>query len=65
MGLQEYTTALNAKLEKARDAYYKKGEPVMSDAEYDAQEKELADIISANPQLKVFAPVPVSYTHLF
>jgi DNA ligase (NAD+) len=57
MGLQEYTTALNAKLEKARDAYYKKGEPVMSDAEYDAQEKELADIISANPQLKVFAPV--------
>jgi len=29
----------------------------MSDAEYDAQEKELADIISANPQLKVFAPV--------
>jgi DNA ligase (NAD+) len=55
--LKTYVIDLNALLVKARDAYYKKAAPIMTDAEYDAKEKELADIVAANPSLAEFAPV--------
>jgi len=48
---------LNAVLEQARDAYYKKAEPIMPDADYDKTEKVLRDLVAAAPHLAEYAPV--------
>ena len=54
--LGDYTEKeLVSVLLEARDAYYKKGEPIMPDAEYDALERELAGRVKANPALAATA----------
>ena len=53
LAVQQY----NGKLEAARDAYYKKAAPIMTDAEYDAMEKHLKDIIARAPKLAKYATV--------
>jgi DNA ligase (NAD+) len=55
--VKERIKRLNAKLEAARDGYYKRGEVTMADAEYDALEKSLADQVKASPWLAEYAPV--------
>ena len=57
---QDRIIELNDHLTKARDAYYKQGSPIMPDAEYDALEKKLADLVRDNPALAEFAPVLVT-----
>lgn len=47
---------LNAKLEEARNAYYA-GDPIMSDAEYDTLEAQLAGLVKATPEEAASAPV--------
>ncbi len=42
--------SLNSQLIAAADAYYKKAAPIMSDAAFDALEKELRQLVSTNPQ---------------
>jgi len=54
---KELVQMFNADLEAARDAYYKKAEPIMTDAEYDAMEKSLRNLITVFPGLAEFAPV--------
>lgn len=49
--------SLNAQLRQARYDYYVKSEPTMSDAEYDALEKELRDLVATNPELAHLATV--------
>lgn len=56
LAVQQY----NRKLEEARDAYYKKATPIMTDAEYDALEKHLKSIIARAPKLAYAAPVLTS-----
>src|SRR5580658_9797996 len=53
LAVQQY----NRKLEEARDAYYKKAAPIMTDAEYDAMEKHLKSIIARAPKLAYAATV--------
>jgi DNA ligase (NAD+) len=48
---------LNKTLEEARDAYYKKATPIMSDAAYDAGEKLLRKYVDEAPHLAEYAPV--------
>ncbi len=61
---QKESTLVNL-ITKAKQAYYFSGEEIMSDAEYDALEEELARISPDHPLLKtVGAPVPESGQHL-
>lgn len=41
---------LNSQLIEAADAYYKRAAPIMSDATFDAFEKQLKQLVAANPQ---------------
>lgn len=54
---KELIKKLNKQLEEARDAYYKKAAPIMTDAEYDILEKQLAAFIENHPHLAEYAPV--------
>ena len=54
---KEQIKKANAVLEQARDAYYKKASPLMSDAEYDSLEKQLRDLVATVPHLAEYAPV--------
>lgn len=49
--------ALNAKLMAARYAYYVESNPIMSDQEYDALEKQLRDLVAREPKVAVMATV--------
>ncbi len=49
--------SLNALLESAREAYYVKHAPLMSDADFDRKERELKELVAKNPDLKQYAPV--------
>jgi DNA ligase (NAD+) len=57
MDIKDQVKKLNKALEGHRDDYYKKAETSISDAEYDALERELAEIVKANPHLAEYAPV--------
>lgn len=46
---------LNSQLIDAADAYYKRNSPVMSDAAFDAFEKQLKGLVAANPQFASLA----------
>lgn len=48
---------LNAELLQARYAYYVLSAPVMSDQDYDAKERELKELVAANPQASKLATV--------
>ena len=53
------TTALRNQILKAKHAYYYSGEPIMSDAEYDALEDQLRQIAPDGPVLVLIgSPVP-------
>jgi DNA ligase (NAD+) len=54
---KELIKKLNKQLEEARDAYYKKATPIMTDGEYDILEKQLAAFIDWHPHLAEYAPV--------
>jgi DNA ligase (NAD+) len=54
---KEYIKKLNKTLEEARDAYYKKAAPIMTDGEYDILEKQLQAFIENHPHLAEYAPV--------
>lgn len=54
MSTGERIEELAARIVELRDAYYQ-GAPLVADAEYDAAEDELRELIAANPDL---APVP-------
>lgn len=45
---------LTDRLQQAQDAYYRLNAPVMPDAEYDAKERQLRDLVAAEPQ---YAPI--------
>jgi DNA ligase (NAD+) len=49
--------ALNELLTRARHAYYVENAPIMTDREFDVQEKELKDLVAANPQFAALASV--------
>jgi DNA ligase (NAD+) len=53
----EQIKKLNARLEAARDAYYKEAQPIMPDAEYDVLERQLRNLVQASPWLAEHAPV--------
>ena len=53
----EQIKKLNARLEAARDAYYKMAQPIMPDAEYDTLEKQLRALVQASPWLAEYASV--------
>jgi DNA ligase (NAD+) len=58
-------TILANLITKAKQAYYFSGQPIMSDAEYDALESELAQLCPAHKLLKsVGAPIPDASNHL-
>lgn len=42
---------LNARLQEAANAYYKRNEPLMSDAEFDKLEHELQQLVEKHPEL--------------
>jgi len=48
---------LNKTLEQARDAYYKKATPIMTDETYDGMEKLLRQYVAETPQFAEYAPV--------
>jgi DNA ligase (NAD+) len=54
---KELIKQLNKTLEQARDAYYKKATPIMSDADYDAGEALLRKYVEETPQYAEYAPV--------
>src|SRR5271157_667212 len=54
---KEQIKKINAKLEEAREAYYKQAAPIMTDAEYDALEKHLQGLVKEYPNLVEYAPV--------
>src|SRR5271154_2406711 len=54
---KELIKKLNKTLEEARDAYYIKAAPIMTDGEYDILEKQLASFIENHPQFAEYAPV--------
>jgi DNA ligase (NAD+) len=47
----------NATLQKARDAYYKNAEPIMTDAAYDLMERQLRRGVEIFPEFRDLAPV--------
>lgn len=49
--------ALNASLQVWRHCYYVEAKPVVTDEAYDAAERELRDLVAANPQFEVLATV--------
>lgn len=49
--------ALNAQLQVWRHAYYVQAQPMVSDQEYDLKERELKDLVAANPNLEPLASV--------
>src|SRR3954447_24459981 len=53
-GVTERVEALAGRLTELRDAYYR-GEPLVADADYDALEDELRELLAAHPEL---APDP-------
>lgn len=56
---QNNTEQLRSRILKAKHAYYYSGEPIMSDAEYDALEDQLRQIAPEDPVLAlVGSPVP-------
>ena len=55
--IQETIIKLNEQLKAARHAYYVLAEPTLSDATYDALEKELKDLVAANPLYALSATV--------
>lgn len=56
---QNNTEELRSRILKAKHAYYYSGEPIMSDAEYDALEDQLRQIAPEDPVLAlVGSPVP-------
>ncbi len=48
--------SLNALLESAREAYYVKHAPIMTDQEFDRKERELNELVEKNPDIKQYAP---------
>ncbi len=48
---------LNARLVEANEAYYKKNSPIMSDADFDALERQLKMLVVANPALASYATI--------
>src|SRR5271157_2725892 len=54
---KELIKQLNKTLEEARDAYYQKAAPIMSDADYDEGEKLLRKYVAEAPHLAEYAPV--------
>jgi DNA ligase (NAD+) len=56
MSLVEEAKSLNELLENARDAYYVKHAPIMTDQEFDRKERELKELVAKNPDLKQYAP---------
>lgn len=53
---QEQISILNALITRARKAYYQDNSPIMTDREFDLKEKELKDLVAANPQFAALAP---------
>src|SRR3954454_10646804 len=49
-GTRERVDELAARLTELRDAYYR-GEPLVADADYDALEDELRELLAAHPEL--------------
>lgn len=47
----------NATLQKARDAYYKDAEPIMTDKAYDLMERQLRRAVELFPEFRELAPV--------
>ena len=58
--LELYCINLNNKLLAASEAYYKKNTPIMLDVEFDAMERELKELVSANPNLTPLATILIS-----
>lgn len=50
MSVKDQIVAINQKLAEAREAYYVKAEPIMSDAEYDTLEAELRALVDTHPE---------------
>jgi len=57
MDLKDKVLELNAKLIEARHAYYVEAIPIMDDKDYDSLEKELADLVAQEPDLKRYATI--------
>lgn len=51
---------INSELVEARHAYYVLAQPVMTDPQYDALEKQLAEMVKTVPQFRHLAPVLTS-----
>ena len=51
---------MNARLLKASEAYYKKNQPIMSDAEFDKLERQLKQLVAENPEFKALATILAS-----
>lgn len=57
---QQQITDMNARLIEASEAYYKKNQPIMSDAEFDKLERQLKQLVDANPEFKALATILAS-----
>lgn len=57
MAVRDRIEHLNRRIQKANEAYYNQGEPILSDPAYDALRKELEELAGAHPQHRHLAPV--------
>jgi len=57
MNVRQQIVDFNARLREASEAYYKKNQPIMSDAEFDALERQLKDLVERYPEFADYAPV--------
>lgn len=54
--LREEVVSLNARLTEASEAYYKKNQPILTDAEFDTLERRLKTLVADSPLLAGLAP---------
>jgi DNA ligase (NAD+) len=56
-GTKEEIIDLNARLTEASEAYYKKNQPILQDAEFDALERQLKGLVAKHPEFAELATV--------
>ncbi len=54
--IRQKVVSLNDALYEASEAYYKKNQPIMPDAEFDALERELKDLTERYSEFRDYAP---------
>jgi DNA ligase (NAD+) len=57
MNVQQQIVDLNARLREASEAYYKKNQPITPDADFDALERQLRDLVERHPEFAEYAPM--------